>query len=193
MPAGVEVCGACLLDPPPFAAAVAAADYAYPWDDLVQRLKFHAALDLAGALAALLCTAVRQRNGLPPPDRLVPVPLHATRLRERGYNQSWEITRRVARDLARPADARLLLRPMETAHQVALPHAQRAANVRGALAVEPRRRHEVQDRVVAVVDDVMTTGATAAEAAAVLLRAGARSVQVWVVARTPLPRVGGAD
>ena len=191
VPAGVDVCGACLLDPPPFDSALAAVDYAYPWDSLVQRLKFHAALDLACALAALLCDAVRRRGDAPLPDRVLPVPLSAARLRERGFNQSWEIARRVARALGCNADAALLLRMKDTAHQVALPHDQRAANVRGAFAVEPRRRGEVQGRAIAIVDDVMTTGATVAESAAVLAQAGARSVQVWVVARTPLPRRGG--
>lgn len=194
VPAGVEVCGACLLHPPPFEYTVAAVDYAYPWDALVQRLKFHAALDLAGALAALLRDAVRRRTDAPLPDRVLPVPLSAARLRERGFNQSWEIARRAARALRCAADAHLLLRMKDTAHQVALPHDRRAANVRGAFAVEPRRRGEVQGRVVALVDDVMTTGATVAESATVLLQAGARSVQVWVVARTPRPRTDvGAD
>jgi ComF family protein len=192
VPAGVEVCGACLLHPPPFDAALAAVDYAYPWDMLVQRLKFHAALDLASALAALLRDAVRRCAEAPLPALLLPVPLSGARLRERGFNQSWEIARRMSRELGCAADAQLLLRMKDTAHQIALPHDQRAANVRGAFAVEPRRRRELQGRVVAIVDDVMTTGATAAEIATVLLQAGARSVQVWVVARTPLPRSGGA-
>ena len=181
---GVVRCGACLKQPPPFDAAVAAVDYAYPWDGLVQRFKFHAGLDLAGAFAGLLRDALG-RIGLPAPDLLVPVPLSAARLRERGFNQAWEIGRRVARRIGCAADAHLVLRPKDTAHQVALPPAERAANVRGAFALEPRRRAEVQARTVAVVDDVMTTGATAAELASVLKRAGARSVQVWVVARTP--------
>ena len=75
VPAGIDFCGACLLDPPPFDSALAAVDYAYPWDSLAQRLKFHAALDLAGALAALLCDAVRRRGDAPLPDRVLPVPL----------------------------------------------------------------------------------------------------------------------
>ena len=74
----------------------------------------------------------------------------------------------------------------DTPHQLALPPERRAANVRGAFAIEPRRRHEIAGRSVAVLDDVMTTGATAGEIAATLLQAGAQSVQVWVLARTPL-------
>ncbi len=187
VPAGVEVCGTCLRQPPPFDAALAAVDYAYPWDTLVRRLKFHAALDLAPALAERLLDAVRRQEAATTPDWLLPVPLSTARLRERGFNQAWEIARRVARALGCAADAHLLLRLKDTPHQTALPHDRRAANVRGAFAVEPLRRAQIDGRAIAIIDDVLTTGATAAEIASVLKRAGARSVQVWVVARTPRP------
>ena len=118
---------------------------------------------------------------------LLPVPLSGKRLRERGYNQAWELARRLGRALHCPADARLLLRVKDSPHQLALPPAQRAANVRGAFAVEPRRISELRGREVALIDDVMTTGATAAEIVRVLLQAGAARVQVWVLARTPRP------
>ncbi len=121
------------------------------------------------------------------PDLVLPVPLAPARLRERGYNQAWELARRVARRLAVGADPQLLLRIRDTAHQLALPPAARAGNVRGAFAVEPRRRAEIAGRRIAVVDDVMTTGSTAAELAQVLKQAGAAAVEIWVVARTPRP------
>ncbi len=187
VPPGVAACGACTREPPPFARAVAAVDYAPPWDDLVRRFKFDAALDLADALASRILDAVA-RSAAPRPDWLLPVPLADERLRERGYNQAWELARRVARALACASDPQqLLLRTRHTPHQLSLPPAQRAANVRGAFAVEPRRRHELRDRDVALLDDVMTTGATLAEAARSVLQAGAASVQVWVLARTPRP------
>jgi ComF family protein len=116
---------------------------------------------------------------------LLPVPLAPRRLAERGYNQAWELTRRVARTLRLRADASLLLRPVETAHQAELERVQRLANLRGAFMVDPRRRDALAGRRVALVDDVMTTGATAREAARTLLRAGAASVDIWVIARTP--------
>ena len=186
VPAGVAVCGACLTDPPPFERALAALDYGHPWGELVRRFKFDAALDLAGVLAQRLLEAV-QRSDVQRSDWLLPVPLAAERLRERGYNQAWELARRVARGLPCASDAGLLLRMKDTPHQLALPPDKRASNVRGVFALEPRRRHEVQGQSVAVLDDVMTTGATAAEIARTLLAAGARSVQVWVLARTPRP------
>jgi ComF family protein len=116
---------------------------------------------------------------------VLPVPLSAERLRERGYNQAWELARRVARSLACEADATLLLRVRDTPHQLALPRERRAANVRGAFLVEPRRVRDLRGCDVAVVDDVMTTGATGAEIARTLKQAGAHSVRLWVVARTP--------
>lgn len=186
VPSGVAVCGACLRQPPPFERSVAAVDYDHPWDDLVQRFKFDAALDLSGVLARRLLDAVRI-EGVASPDWLLPVPLSAERLRERGYNQAWELARRLARELRCASDARLLLRLKDTPHQLALPPDRRAANVRSAFAVEPRRRDAVHGRRIAIVDDVMTTGATAAEITRTLLAAGASAVQVWVLARTPLP------
>lgn len=189
VPDGVPICGACLTRPPPFAHAVAAVDYAPPWNELVRRFKFDDALDLADALSQCLLDAVRRRDA-PRADRVLPVPLAAARLRERGYNQAWELARRVARCLHCAADAHLLLRLKDTPHQLALPPDRRAANVRGAFALEPRRRRELEGLDVAIVDDVMTTGATAAEIATTLLQTGARSVQVWVLARTPRPEDG---
>ena len=186
VPAGVATCGACLTDPPPFARTLAAIDYAHPWDGLITHFKFHAALDLAPALTQRLLAAFRHGNAARP-AWLLPVPLSDARLRERGYNQAWEIARRLGRALDCPADARLLLRVKDTPHQLALPPDRRAGNVRDAFAIEPRRLGELRGRKVTLIDDVMTTGATAAEASRVLLHAGASEVNVWVVARTPRP------
>lgn len=186
VPAGTCVCGACLVDPPPCDGVLAAVDYAHPWDHLVGRFKFHAALDLAGVFARQVEQAWR-RSGLPRPQLLLPVPLAPPRLRERGYNQSWEIARRLARGIGCAAEPSLLLRVRDTAHQLAFPVARRAANVQSAFAVEPRRLADVRGRRITLVDDVMTTGATVAELARTLRRAGAAEVHAWVLARTPAP------
>ncbi|MEO8312341.1 MAG: phosphoribosyltransferase family protein [Caldimonas sp.] len=180
------VCGSCLTAPPLFDAALAAVDYRPPWDRLVSAFKFHGALDLAPVFAAAIVDAERRRAA-PRPSLVVPVPLAAARWRERGYNQAWELARRVARRLAIAAEPDLLLRLRETSHQLALPLADRAGNVGGAFAVEPRRRAELVGRHVAIVDDVMTTGSTAAELARVVRQAGAATVEIWVLARTPRP------
>jgi ComF family protein len=186
VPDGVAVCGRCLRQPPAFDAAVAAVDYAHPWDAVLTRFKFHAALDLADALAERLLDAAA-RSGAPAPGLLLPAPLSAERLRERGYNQAWELARRLARRLRTPASPDLLLRVRHTPQQMGLPLDERAANVRDAFAIEPRRRHELQGREVTLVDDVLTTGATAEEMTRVLRAAGAVRVQVWALARTPAP------
>jgi ComF family protein len=182
VPAGVAMCGSCLVEPPPWDGADAAVGYDVPWDRLVAAFKFHAALDLAPALAELMLSARDAARARP--AWLLPVPLSARRLRERGYNQAWELARRLAPRLGAPADAHLLLRIRDTPHQLALPPGRRAANVAGAFAVEPLRAAEVRGRHATVVDDVMTTGATAAEIARVLRAAGAARVDVWVLART---------
>lgn len=179
-------CGECLRDPPPFEHTVCVADYAFPWDALIGAFKFRGRAELAGLLAARLAAAV-QAAALPAPALVLPVPLSPRRLAERGYNQAWELARRTAAALRLPADATLLQRPLETAHQAELGRADRQRNLRTAFMADPRRRAVLQGARVALVDDVMTTGATAREAGTVLLRAGARSVDLWVLARTPEP------
>lgn len=191
MPNGALVCGTCLSGPPPFERSLAALDYAFPWDGLITRFKFHDGLDLAATFARRMLAAHAADRAAhpcaPQPTLLLPVPLSAERARERGYNQAWELVRRLARALPCTADARLLLRVKDTLHQLALPLERRAANVRGAFAVEPRRRGELQGRIVAVVDDVVTSGATAAEISRTLRQAGAAQVHIWMLARTPRP------
>jgi ComF family protein len=182
--ATVPMCGACLKAPPPQASVIAALRYEHPWDGLIAHFKFHAALDLAPVLVQRMLAA-HARSGAAQPGLLLPMPLAAQRLRQRGYNQAWELARRLAAPLQCAADAGLLLRIRDTPHQLALAPSQRALNVRGAFAVEPRRRSELRGRDVTLVDDVMTTGASVAEAARVLLQAGAARVDVWVAARTP--------
>jgi ComF family protein len=111
------------------------------------------------------------------------VPLAPARLAERGFNQAWELARRL-RAPGRATTA-ALLRVRDTPHQATLPRAQRQSNLRHAFMVDPAWQARLQGSDVALVDDVMTTGTTLAECAAVLRSAGARSVQAWVVARTP--------
>lgn len=190
VPPGQALCGACLLQPPPFDHAHAALDYEFPWAGLIGQFKFQQRTGLAAALADLLLNSLlsgpaQARQGI---DLVTAVPLSTARLRERGYNQSWELARRVARALDLPARAGTLVRWRETPHQTALDRAEREANLRGAFMPAPRAAPHVRGRGVALVDDVMTTGATAAEAALALRRAGAARVHLWVLARTPAPR-----
>jgi ComF family protein len=168
-----EVCGRCLSEAPHYDATVAALAYEFPADALVHSLKFRGELALAGLLGNMLL----QRIDSQPVDVVVPVPLSAGRLRERGYNQAVEIARHVARG---KLDLALCLRERDTPAQMDLPYAERRRNVRGAF----RCTRLLAGQSVAVVDDVMTTGATLDEIASVLKQAGASRVINWVVART---------
>ena len=189
LPARSTHCAACLREPPPFASALAACDYRFPWDEMIDGFKSHDALDRAAALAELLVAAI-ERAAAPPPDLVVPVPCSRERVRERGWNPAWELARRVARRLGLPARSDALRRIVHTPPQRGLERAERLRNLRGAFDVTPTSRsllHGLHGLRLALVDDVMTTTATAAEATRTLLAAGALEVHVWVAARTPLP------
>jgi len=174
-------CGRCLARPPAFERTYAGASYAFPLDAIVSQFKYGGNLRLAAPLAALLCAAAR---AAPRPDLVVPVPASAQRLLERGFNQAAELARIAAGALALALDPGALARRRADPPQASLPLAQRSSNVRGAfVCTRPLRGARV-----AVVDDVMTSGATLDELAQTLLRAGAAEVQCWVVARTPEPR-----
>lgn len=186
-PGRAPACGQCQRRPPPVARTVVALDYAPPWDGLIQRLKFGEELALAAVLARQLARAVRAQRDLPAVDWVLPVPLHPQRLRQRGYNQAWLVAREVARQLAHPSLPDGLLRWRSTDAQAQLDRPQRSLNVQAAFMVNPAQRQRLRGCTVAVVDDVMTTGATAFAAAGALREAGVQAVQLWVVARTPEP------
>ena len=183
-------CGTCLRHgDSPITRTVAAVDYAFPWDGLVTAFKFRGRSELARLLSDLLAARLEQapHEADAPAQLVLPVPLSDARLRERGFNQAWELTRRIAHRRGLPAEARTLLRIRHTEHQPGLDARERRANLRHAFLVDPRHAARVQGRHVALVDDVLTTGATAQEAALTLRAAGAASVQLWVVARVAAP------
>lgn len=172
------LCGACQRRPPHFDATTALLHYRPPVDYLVQRLKFSGELAIAPLLSGLLAKQVSS-PGTTLPDVLVPVPLHPSRLRERGFNQATEIARLLGRRLQLTVNHRLCRRTRNTDAQSLLPVKIRHWNVRNAFAVTER----IPARHVAIIDDVMTTGHTVNELARVLKRAGAKRVDVWVIAR----------
>jgi len=176
-PAGA-VCGNCLDRPPHYDRTLALWRYEFPCDRLVQALKYRARLALSGFFARSLAS-----RPLPEVDLIVPMPLHPKRLAERGFNQALEIARGLARRLGRPIEPRGVLRVKDTPPQTRLPYEERAKNVRGAFLC----KLDLSGASVAVVDDVMTTGATLNELARALKRAGAARVENFVIART-VPR-----
>lgn len=171
-------CGACIVDPPHYDASCAAFVYAYPVDVLTHALKYGGQLALAGLFAHKLHQRIGKAAGV---DLIVPLPLHPARLAERGFNQAAEIAKALSRLTGIAMDAQLGRRVRNTAPQTNLPWRARAANMRQAFACE----QDLSGLSVAVVDDVMTTGATLEEFARTLKRSGAARVENWVVARTP--------
>lgn len=175
-----QVCGPCLARPPAFDRTHAALRYAFPLDRLIPRLKYHGQLAVAPALGTCLAQRVAD---VPRPDRVVAMPLHPARLRERGFNHAGEIAREVARRLGLAFDVDRCRRVRDTPPQMGLAHDARRRNVRGAFECA----HDVHGLHIAIVDDVMTTGTSLDELAATLKRAGAREVSCWVAARTLPP------
>lgn len=178
-PGGAQ-CGRCLSRAPAYDETLAALAYEFPADALVQGLKFRGELALAPLLGRLLAARLPRGARV---DFILPVPLAPARLRERGFNQALEIARELAAATGCRLAARLAERGRETSPQVDLPLDERARNVRGAF----RCTQALERAEIALVDDVMTTGATLEELAATLKRAGAARVVNWVVARTPPP------
>ena len=174
---GQDECGLCQLVPPPLARVQCPLHYAFPVDRLVPRLKFHGDLAAGELLATLAAWA------LDPDDRpgaLVPVPLHPSRLRQRGYDQALEIARAFARHGGLPVRSDALRRVRATAAQTTLDAAARRANLGGAFVLRPGAGLPAH---VALVDDVMTTGATLHECARVLRSGGVARVDAWCLAR----------
>lgn len=175
-----QTCGRCLTEKPAYDHTLALWDYAFPADVLVQLLKFRGELALARYFGERMAALVGSAGDI---DLCVPVPLHPARLAERGCNQSLEIARILCRRLRVRLSASACERARRTGAQAALPLGARQANVRGAF----RCITSLSGLRVAVVDDVMTTGATLDAMARALKDAGAVHVVNWVLARTPEP------
>ncbi|PRA26102.1 ComF family protein [Pseudomonas poae] len=188
LPMNGLICGPCLKQPPAFKHVIAPWSYSFPVDSLISRFKHQARWPFGQLLARLLGRHLQHRydnTALPRPDCLLPVPMARKRLRERGYNQALMLAKWLSKDLAIAQDEHLLLRPHETVAQQALDAKTRKRNLLNAFTLAPDA--PVQDRHFALVDDVLTTGATAHSLARLLMNAGARRVDVYCLARTPKP------
>ena len=181
VPEGITHCGACLREPPPLDACLAAVTYGWPWSDCVTQFKFGNLPGWAAELATLMRSAPWVEPALEQADRVLPMPLARERLAERGYNQALLLAKQLA---PHKTDASLLLRTRHTPAQSELKRAERLRNVRGAFAVEPLRAPELRGRRVVLVDDVMTTGASLHAAATALRQAGTARITAVVFART---------
>ena len=168
-------CGHCLQHPPHFDRTVAVFAYAFPLNKLVLALKHGQQLVLVNSLADKLAQRVTMR-----PDCLIAMPLHPARMQGRGFNQSLELARRLARQMNIPLGLDACQRVRDTPPQTTLSGKERNKNMRGAFACAA----DLTDQHVAIVDDVMTSGASLNEVALTLRTAGVRAVSAWVVART---------
>ncbi|MFA0924009.1 ComF family protein [Xanthomonas fragariae] len=175
-PDGVALCGQCLQHPPPLQRVHACFTYRWPVDGLLRRFKFHQDLAAGRLLSELMA---KRCAGLPRPHALVPVSLHRQRLRQRGYDQALELAKPLGRALQLPC-LPLLQRVRATAPQSELDATERQRNLRDAFVARGALPAHV-----ALVDDVMTTGATLHAAAQALRRAGVQRVDAWVCARVP--------
>jgi ComF family protein len=174
-----NICGACLSHPPRYDAVSAAFAYAWPVAPLIHNYKYGANLALAQLLAHALAEHL-DTNGI---DLIIPMPLADERLRSRGFNQALEIARTVSRLTGIALSTSACRRVRDSVPQATLPWSERAKNIRRAFVCDA----DLSGMRVAVIDDVMTTGATLNELARNLRKAGAVEIRGWTVART-LPR-----
>ena len=175
--AGCSMCASCGARRGPVSRTVALFRYEFPVDAMILRLKRKGGMSLIPALSRPLCLAAAER--LPRPDAVVAMPLHPARLRERGFNQSHEMARALCGLWGTPLDSGFCLRARDTPRQQGLSRAQRAGNIRGAFATRGERRY----RRVLALDDVITTGSTMNELAAVMKRAGVGRVDALCLAK----------
>ncbi|MDH5483675.1 MAG: ComF family protein [Gammaproteobacteria bacterium] len=171
------LCGQCLQKGPVFDAAWSPFIYAQPLEWMIHQLKFNGRLLYAKWLAELACKQLPQLDEIP--DCILPVPLHPSRLRARGFNQALELARPLARALSLPLDSRHCRRLIHTSPQTGMDAKQRRKNIRGAFSFENPAAYDY----VVVFDDVITTGSTVSELARVIKREGVRRVDVWSLAR----------
>lgn len=171
-----HICGICLTNPPAYTRILAAFHYAFPVDALIHALKYRSNFAVASMLANLL---IERIGILDPPDFIIPMPLHAVRLRERGFNQAVEIGRHIAKKYQLKLLLDSCMRVRNTPFQTGLPWQERSKNVRNAFACDM----DLSGKHVVILDDVMTSGATINELAKVLRQQGAETIDGWVVAR----------
>lgn len=174
-----QMCGACIASPPDFDSTRALFRYEYPVSQLLQHYKYQQQLYLANTFTEMLLARLPQRL----PDLIIPMPLHPKRLSERGFNQSLEIARIIAKRLSTPLDYKCCERIKWSLPQASLPLKQRVRNMKGAFQCQ----RDLSGLNVVMIDDVMTTGASLNALAKAIKAKGAAHVECWVIART-LPR-----
>ena len=178
------VCGGCLNSAPDFDVTSAVFLYAYPVDAMMVRYKYGNNLNLGDAFGEFLAEKVNVEDYLKNIDLIIPMPMHPQRLKQRGFNQALEIAKVLSKYSKQKLDYKSVQRQTLTPPQASLPLKARVKNIKGAFQVNADRLNQVQGKRIAIVDDVMTTGASLNELAKTLKKAGAAHVECWVIART---------
>lgn len=174
-------CGPCVMNPPPFTLTHVLFPYVEPIIQLIIKLKFQGDLQIAQLFAELMIEAIQQKwyAHTAMPDLILPVPLHANRLRERGFNQAHEIAKPIAKQLHITLGTHLVQRRKNTLPQSGLRAHERKQNIKNAFYTT----HNFHNRHIAILDDVMTTGQTVNELANLLHQHGAKRIDIWCCAR----------
>lgn len=179
-----SLCGSCISSPPVFDATITVFLYAYPIDAMIQRYKYSETLSLSQTFGQLLNEKIRLTNNFNAIDLIIPMPMHPTRLKERGFNQALEVAKvldkLLCKNKSRKLDYKSAIRQTLTPPQASLPLKDRVKNIKGAFKINK----DLSGKRIAIVDDVMTTGASLNELAKTLKKAGATHVECWVIART---------
>ena len=177
--AQLDYCGRCLTKPPAFDVCFCPFQYKPPISDQIQRFKYSQRPEMAYNLAKLLAKEIFS-NRLAMPELLIPVPVHISRLRQRGYNQSLLLTRHLSKLLQIPYSNSHIEKHHRTPAQVSQPLKQRKTNVRGCFLL----KQPFTAQHVAIIDDVFTTGSTTEEMTKILKKNGVNYVQIWAIAHT---------
>lgn len=178
------VCGSCINSPPDFDATHAVFFYQFPIDAMMQRYKYGNSLNIGHTFGQFISSKIFLEDHNKNIDIIIPMPMHPQRLKERGFNQALEIAKVLAKNCKEKLDFKSAERIKLTPPQASLPLKERVKNIKGAFKVNAERLNQFQGKRVAIVDDVMTTGASLNELAKTLKKAGAVHVECWVIART---------
>ncbi len=176
------LCGSCIIRPPPYKRIVSAFNYAKPIDQLIRVFKYQGKLAYGKVLShqlLLLVSSIYEKTALP--ELLIPMPLHTSRLQQRGFNQSLEISRYLSGHLNIPQNFNLCYRNRNTPQQEGLNARARKKNLRGAFAFKQNLKR--MPKSIAIIDDVVTTTASSRELALLFLDHGVKEIHIWSLAR----------
>ena len=171
-----QLCGSCISSAPDFDATHAVFLYQYPIDKMMQRYKYGNMLNISHTFGQLLA----DKSAFEAIDLIIPMPMHPTRIKQRGFNQALEIAKVLSKNHPQKLDYKSVARQTLTPPQASLALKERVKNIKGAFRVNGN----LAGKRIAIVDDVMTTGASLNELAKTLKKAGASHVECWVIART---------